>query len=67
MTEPLIFDDEPVVATVELVETSRPSRNFLKVDPISCFQKFDMPKLRYMYQIPASMEIRVPLPHEHVD
>ena len=59
-----MFDDEPVLATVGPV---RPSRGFLKVNPGSCFQEFDMLKLRYMYQIPASVEIRDPHSHERVD
>ena len=65
--EPFVFDNEPVEATVGLVETSWSSGNFLKVDPSSCFQEFDILKLRYMYRIPAAMEIHAPLPHECVD
>ena len=67
VTEPFVFDDEPVEATVGPIETSRPGGNFLEVDPSSCFQKFDMLKLRYMNQIPVAMEIRAPFPHERVD
>ncbi len=67
MTKPLEFEDEPVVATVGSVVTSRPSGNFLKVNPSSSFKEFDMLKLRYMYQIPSSVEVRAPLPHERVD
>ena len=48
-SEPLEFDDEPVLATVGPVVASRPSGGFLKVNPGSCFQDFDMLKLRYMY------------------
>ena len=59
-SEPLTFDDEPVLATVRPVVASRPSGGFLKVNPGSCFQEFDMLKLRYMYQIPAVVEIRAP-------
>ena len=61
------FDDEPVLATVGPVVASRPSGGFLKVNPGSCFQDFDMLKLRYMYQIPAVVEIRAPHSHEPVD
>ena len=67
VTEPLDFEDEPVMATVGSVVTSWPSGNFLKVNPSSSFKEFDMLKLRYKYQISSSMEIRTPLPHEHVD
>ena len=63
-TEPLMFDDEPVLATVGPVVASQPSGGFLKVNPGSCFQEFDMLKLRYMYQIPAVVEIRAPHSHE---
>ena len=66
-SEPLVLDDEPVLATVGPVEASRPSGGFLKVNPGSCFQEFDMLKLRYMYQIPAAVEIRAPGSHERVD
>ena len=59
-TEPLMFDDEPILATVGPVVASRPSGGFLKVNPGSCFQEFDMLKLRYMYQIPVVVEIRAP-------
>ena len=65
--EPLMFDDEPVLATIGPVVVSRPSRGFLKVNSGSCFQEFDMLKLRYMYQIPAVVEIRAPYSHERVD
>ena len=61
-TEPLVFEDEPVEATVESIVTSRPGGNFLKVNPSSHFQEFDMLKLRYMYQIPKAVEISAPLP-----
>ena len=47
--KPLAFDDEPVLATVGPVVASQPSGGFLKVNPGSCFQDFDMLKLRYMY------------------
>ena len=47
--------------------TSRPCGNFLKVNPSSHFKDFDMLKIRYMYQIPSSVEIHAPLPHECVD
>ena len=63
----MVFDDEPVLATVGPVVVSRPSGGFLKVNPGSCFQEFDMLKLRYMYQIPAAVEIRAPHSHERVD
>ena len=56
-----------MLATVELVVASRPGGGFLKVNPRLCFQEFDMLKLRYMYQIPTTVEIRAPLPHELVD
>ena len=36
-TEPLMFDDEPVLATVRPIVASRPSGGFLKVNPGSCF------------------------------
>ena len=45
-TEPLVFDHEPVLATVGPVVASRLSGGFLKVNPGSCFQDFDMLKLR---------------------
>ena len=66
-TEPLIFYDEPILATVGLVGVSRPSGGFLKVNPGSCFQEFDMLKLRYMYQIPTDVEIHASHSHERVD
>ena len=62
-----MFDDAPVLATVRSVVASRPSEGFLKVNPGSCFQEFDMLKLRYMYQIPAVVKIRAPHSHERVD
>ena len=61
-----MFDDEPVLATVRLFVPSRLSEGFLKGNPGSCFQEFDMLKLRYMYQIPAAVEIRAPHSHERV-
>lgn len=66
-SEPLEFGDEPVMATINPVVMSRPGGGFLKENPSSAFKEFDMLKLRYMYQIPASVEIRAPLPHERVD
>ena len=66
-TKPLVFEDEPVEAMVGLVETSQPGGNFLKVNRCSCFKNFDMLKIRYMYQIPSSVEIRALLPHACVD
>ena len=44
------------MATVGSIETSRPGGNFLKVKPSSCFTKFYMLKIRYMYQIPSAVE-----------
>ena len=41
-TEPLVLDDEPVGATVGLVEASCPSGIFLKVNLSSCFKEFNM-------------------------
>ena len=67
MTKPLEFGDEPVESTVGSVETSWLGGNFLKVNPSSRFKEFDMLNTRYMYQIPAAMEIRAPLSPEHVD
>ena len=55
-----MFDNEPVLATVGPVVASRPSEGFLKVNPGSCFQEFDMLKLRYIYQIPTIVEIQPP-------
>ena len=60
--EPIEFEDEPFVAIVGSVVTSRLGGNFLKVNPSSSFKEFDMLKLRYMYQIPYSVEISAPLP-----
>jgi len=67
VTEPFEFDNVPVVATVGLVKASQLSGSFLKENPSSCIKEFDMVKLRYMYQITASVEICAPLPHERVD
>ena len=36
-SEPLMFDDEPVLATVKPIVASWPSGGFLKVNPGSCF------------------------------
>ena len=66
-TVPFDFDDELVVATVELVMASRLSGSFLKENLSFCFKEFDMLKLRYMCQIPASVEIRAPLPLKCID
>ena len=49
VTEPFEFDDEPVVATIGSIVTSRPSGSFLKVNPSSSFKEFDMLNLRYIY------------------
>ena len=56
-----------MLATVEPIVASWPGRDFLKVKSRSCFQDFDMLKLRYIYQIPVAIEIRALLPHEQVD
>ena len=55
------------MATVGLVMASRLGGGFLKVNPRSCFQEFDVLKLRYIYQIPSTIEIRAPLPRDRVD
>ena len=62
-----MFKDEPVEVTVESVMASRPSGKFLKVNPSSCFQELNMLKIRYIYQIPSTVESRAPLPYERVD
>ena len=36
-TEPLTFDDEPMLASIGLVVVSQLSGGFLKVNPESCF------------------------------
>ena len=52
---------------IGLAKASRPGGNVLNVNPSSWFKEFDMLKIRYMYQLPTSVEICAPLPHERFD
>ena len=63
--ETLAFDLEELGKELEteLVVSSQPSGGILKENPSSSLKEFDMIRLRYMYQIPNSMELRAPLSH----
>lgn len=63
----LELGDEPVEAEIGLVVASQPSGGILKENPSSTFKEFDMLKMRYMYQIPAFIEIPAPLPHKCIN